>query len=185
MRKYLYFATAVVLMAFAVVLASRAQTPRPGGLLDKFRPIGGIRNNLLHPHYNAVPGSAELAIAPLRFADPVTLLPMSGASDSADDSQSTDALASAWLYVFGQFVDHDLDLESSAPDGPRTGAHRPARSTIMAASACRSSSAEGAAPIGRARWLYTVCFLQANAWPTRIYHEHAPSLPQMQFRIHL
>jgi peroxidase len=131
MRKYLYFATAILLMAFAVMLVSRAQTPRSGGLLDEFRPIGGVRNNLLHPNFNAVPGSAELAIAPLRFADPVTLEPMpgpnprtvsntiaGGTSDDGDDSQTTDTVASAWLYVFGQFVDHDLDLETSSPNGP-------------------------------------------------------------------
>lgn len=132
MRKYLFFATALLLLAFAVVLASRAQGPRSGGLLREFRPIGGVNNNLMHPEFNAVPGSAELAIAPLRFADPVRLDPMGGpnarvvsnmiaggASGSGDDSQTTDPVASAWLYVFGQFVDHDLGLESSSPTGPR------------------------------------------------------------------
>jgi peroxidase len=132
MRKYLYFAAAMVVLAFAVMLASRAQAPRTGGLLREFRPIGGVHNNLLHPEFNAVPGAAELAIAPLRFADPVRLDPMAGpnarllsnviaggASGSGDDSQTTDAVASAWLYVFGQFVDHDLGLETSSPSGPR------------------------------------------------------------------
>jgi peroxidase len=132
MRKYFYFAAAMLLLAFAVMLASRAQSPHDGALLKEFRPIGGGHNNLLHPEFNAVPGAAELAIAPLRFADPVTLEPMpgpnarvlsnviaGGASDSGDDSQTTDTVASAWLYVFGQFVDHDLGLETSSPTGPR------------------------------------------------------------------
>lgn len=132
MRKYLYFTAAMLVLAFAVMLASRAQSQHGGALLKEFRPIGGGQNNLLHPEFNAVPGSAELAIAPLRFADPVTLEPMpgpnaralsnviaGGASDNGDDAQSTDPVASAWLYVFGQFVDHDLSLESSLPSGPR------------------------------------------------------------------
>jgi peroxidase len=132
MRKYLYFAAALLLLALAVMLASRAQSPHTGGLLKEFRPIGGGHNNLLHPEFNAVPGSAELAIAPLRFADSTRLDPMpgpnprivsntiaGGASGGGDDSQTTDSVASAWLYVFGQFVDHDLDLESSLPTGPR------------------------------------------------------------------
>jgi peroxidase len=131
MRQRLYFVAALLLLAFAVMLASRAQNPG-SGLLKEFRPIGGLRNNLLHPEFNAVPGSAELAIAPLRFADGVRLDPVGGpnpravsnqiaggASGSGDDSQTTDAVASAWLYVFGQFVDHDLGLESSSPTGPR------------------------------------------------------------------
>jgi peroxidase len=134
MRKYLFFASALLLLAFSLMLVSRAQTPRSGGMLHEFRPIGGVRNNLLHPHHNAVPGSAELAIAPLRFANPVTLEPMpgpnprtisnaiaGGASDSGDDSQTTDNVASAWLYVFGQFLDHDLSLETSSPNGPPIG----------------------------------------------------------------
>ena len=132
MRKSLYFAAAMLLLAFAVMLASRAQSQQDGALLKEFRPIGGGNNNLLHPEFNAVPGSAELAIAPLRFADPVTLEPMpgpnarvlsnaiaGGASDNGDDAQTTDSVASAWLYVFGQFVDHDLGLETSSPTGPR------------------------------------------------------------------
>jgi peroxidase len=132
MRKTLFVAGAMLLLAFAVMIASRAQAPHSGGLLSEFRPIGGVRNNLLHPAFNAVPGSAELAIAPLRFANPATMEPVSGpnprtvsniiaggASDTGDDSQTTDTVASAWLYVFGQFVDHDLSLETSSPDGPR------------------------------------------------------------------
>ncbi len=131
MRKYLKFASVIFLLAFAIMLASRAQSPPTGGLLKEFRPIGGVRNNLLHPEFNAVPGSAELAIAPLRFADS-RLEPMpgpnarvvsntiaGGTSADGDDSQTTDSVASAWLYVFGQFVDHDLSLESSSPKGPQ------------------------------------------------------------------
>jgi peroxidase len=130
MRKYFYFAAPLMFLVFAVILVSRAQDPQSGGLLKEFRPIGGGHNNLLHPEYDPTPGSAELNIAPLRFADAASLDPMpgpnprmisniiaGGASSSGDDSQSTDPVASAWLYVFGQFVDHDLSLEFSSPQG--------------------------------------------------------------------
>jgi peroxidase len=132
MRKYIPSAAAMLLPAFAVMLASCAHTPRGGGPVREFRPIGGIDNNLRNPKFNATPGSPELAIAPLRFADPVTLEPAAGpnprtisniiaggAGANGADSQSLDPVASAWLYVFGQFVDHDLSLETSSPDGPR------------------------------------------------------------------
>lgn len=142
MRKYLYFAAAFFLLAFVVILATPAQIP--GGLLNEFRPIGGTGNNLQHPEFNALPGSAELAIAPLRFADPVRLDPMpgpnarvvsniiaGGATASGEDSQTTDTVASAWLYVFGQFVDHDLGMETSSPSGARIDIAVPAGDPVF------------------------------------------------------
>jgi peroxidase len=130
MRKYISTAAAMLLPALAGMLASCAHTPR--GDVREFRPIGGIDNNLRNPKFNATPGSPELAIAPLRFADQVTLAPAAGpnprtvsniiaggAGANGADSQSLDPVASAWLYVFGQFVDHDLSQETSSPDGPR------------------------------------------------------------------
>lgn len=100
-------------------------------LLPEFRPIGALGNNVLRPALNPVPGSPELLIAPLRFRagtgdglvegpNPRTVsnLIAGGTGAGGDDAQTTDPRASAWLYVFGQFVDHDLSLESSAPDGP-------------------------------------------------------------------
>lgn len=132
MRKYAFFAAAMLVLALAVMLASRAQSQQETALLREFRPIGGGHNNLLHPQFNAVPGSAELAIAPLQFAGPQHLDPLpgpnprlisnaiaGGTGGNGDDAQSLDQRASAWLYVFGQFVDHDLGLESSSPTGPR------------------------------------------------------------------
>ncbi len=130
MRIYLPTAAAMLLPAFVLMLASCAHTPR--GDVREFRPIGGIDNNLRNPDFNATPGSPELTIAPLRFADPVTLGPSAGPnprtisniiaggrSANGADAQSLDPVASAWLYAFGQFVDHDLSLETSSPDGPR------------------------------------------------------------------
>lgn len=125
MRKLALFTAAMVLLAFAVILAARAQWP-DDGLLREFRPIGGGHNNLLHPEFDAIPGRPELTIAPLRPDFPTTPnartvsnVIAGGASAGGDDSQTTDNVASAWLYVFGQFVDHDLGLETSSPTGPR------------------------------------------------------------------
>jgi peroxidase len=124
MRKLAQLAAAMMLLAFAVILVARAQWPSEG-MLREFRPIGGGHNNLLHPEFDATPGRPELAIAPLRldFADgpnarTVSNVIAGGASSGGDDSQTTDSVASAWLYVFGQFVDHDLGLETSSPNGP-------------------------------------------------------------------
>jgi peroxidase len=101
------------------------------GLLDEFRPIGGGGNNLINPDFDPVPGKPELLVAPLNFKpgtknglvdgpNPRTIsnLIAGGSSTNGDDAQTTDPVASAWLYVFGQFVDHDISLESNAPDGP-------------------------------------------------------------------
>jgi peroxidase len=99
--------------------------------LPEFRPIGGGDNNLQNPQFNAVPGSAELSLVPQNFAprtkdglldgpNPrvISNVIAGGAGSQGQDSNTTDSIASAWLYVFGQFVDHDLDLEST----PLTGA---------------------------------------------------------------
>jgi peroxidase len=95
-------------------------------LLKAFRPIGGSGNNLENPDLNAVPGSAELALAPLNFArgtndglvngpNPRTISNViaGGTGANGQNGQTTDPVASAWLYVFGQFVDHDIDLEET------------------------------------------------------------------------
>jgi peroxidase len=98
-------------------------------LLKEFRPFGGGGNNLRSPALNAVPGSPELAFAPLNFAPGTTNglaagpnartisnAIAGGTSASGQDGQTTDPVLSAWLYVFGQFVDHDLDLEQTPLD---------------------------------------------------------------------
>jgi peroxidase len=95
-------------------------------LLKQFRPIGGSGNNLQHPQYNPVPGSAELAVAPLNFApgtqdglisgpNPRTISNViaGGTGLNGVNAETDDITASAWFYVFGQFLDHDLDLEST------------------------------------------------------------------------
>jgi peroxidase len=95
-------------------------------LLDEFRPIGGFGNNLVDPDLDAVPNSPELSIAPLNFApgtidglvagpNPRTISNViaGGTGSNGVNAQTTDPVASAWMYVFGQFVDHDIDLEET------------------------------------------------------------------------
>src|SRR6202012_1063167 len=97
-------------------------------LLNEFRPIGVASNNLDHPSYDPVPGSPELAIAPLNFApgtadglivgtNPRTISNVisGGTGAGGQNGETDDSVASAWLYVFGQFVDHDLDLAAPPP----------------------------------------------------------------------
>ncbi len=103
----------------------------PIRLLNEFRPIGGVGNNLAHPGFNAVPGSPELALAPLNFApgtgsglingpNPrmISDVISGGTGSDGQDGETDDPVASAWLYVFGQFVDHDLDLSSTPTNSP-------------------------------------------------------------------
>ncbi len=95
-------------------------------LLKEFRPIGGSRNNLKNPDLDVVPGSPEIALTPLNFAprthdglingpNPriISNVISGGTGANGQNGQTTDPVASAWLYVFGQFVDHDLDLEET------------------------------------------------------------------------
>jgi peroxidase len=95
-------------------------------LLKEFRPIGGSGNNLQNPALDVVPGTPEIALTPLNFA-PGTIDGLvdgpnartisneiaGGTGANGQNAETTDPVASAWLYVFGQFVDHDLDLEET------------------------------------------------------------------------
>jgi hypothetical protein len=94
--------------------------------MREFRPIGGTGNNLQRPNLNAVPGTPELALAPLNFARGtkdglvngpnariISNVISGGTGANGQNGQTTDPVASAWLYVFGQFLDHDIDLEET------------------------------------------------------------------------
>jgi peroxidase len=98
-------------------------------LLPEFRPIGGSGNNLENPAFDVVPGTAEIALAPLNFAEgttdglvdapnPRTISNViaGGTGAKGQNADTTEPYASAWMYVFGQFVDHDIDLESTPMD---------------------------------------------------------------------
>jgi peroxidase len=113
----------------ATAYSDNPGTPSPNNpitLLQSFRPIGGADNNLANPNFNATPGSPELKLAPLNFApgtanglisgpNPRTISNVisGGTSAQGQNGQTTDPVASAWLYVWGQFVDHDLGLEAA------------------------------------------------------------------------
>jgi len=132
MRTYLYAARAgLFLLTCTITFPSQAQTNRPAtnppiNLLTEFRPIGGTANNLSNPGFNAIPGSPERHLAPMNFGpgpnnplisgpNPRTISNViaGGTGASGQNSDTPDPRASAWIYVFGQFVDHDLGLETS------------------------------------------------------------------------
>jgi peroxidase len=86
-----------------------------------YRQYGGAGNS-------TQAGSAELNIAPLNFASGAGDTPVvgpsprsisnvvAGGTDSkGDNGETTDPTLSAWLYLVGQFVDHDLELEFTPP----------------------------------------------------------------------
>jgi peroxidase len=121
-------ATVARLMTYTAISPSLAN---PINLFAEFRPIGGIGNNLANPNFNAIPGSPEINLAPLNFSGGVNEPLVSGTNPrlisnviaggtgaNGQNAQTTDPVASAWLYVFGQFVDHDLDLESTPTTSP-------------------------------------------------------------------
>jgi peroxidase len=111
-------------------VAAMANDPQALGIpfvspLKEYRPIGAGGNNVAHPWLDPRPGTPEVALTPLNFADendtpvngpnPRTLSNVisGGAGANGQDSQTTDPVASAWVYVFGQFLDHDIDLEAT------------------------------------------------------------------------
>jgi peroxidase len=115
---------AVMPLAATAQLQNNATSNNPPAL--QIRPIGGAGNNLQHPQFNAVPGAPELAIAPLNFAPGPNDVPISGPNartisnvisggtgSNGVNAETDDPTASAWLYVFGQFLDHDIDLEET------------------------------------------------------------------------
>jgi peroxidase len=125
---------------------SPAQDSHSIPLLEEFRPIGGGGNNLHNPALDAVPGGGELALAPLAFASgthnrllngpnarTISNLVSGGSGSNGVDAESTDPSASAWLYLFGQFVDHDLDLESTPAGGAAINIAVPAGDPVFAA----------------------------------------------------
>src|ERR1700722_8038749 len=92
--------------------------------------VDGTGNNLANPTLGAA-GSDEVRIAPARFAPGTTDTPVGGPNPRvisntifANDQEPDDpAGRSAYTYAFGQFIDHDLDLnpnQTPAADGSNT-----------------------------------------------------------------
>ena len=130
MRHYRTITAALALMlpAFATLAHENQPSGSAPSLLQEFRPIGGAGNNAQHPELNATPGQPELVIAPLHFAPgtsrgvidgpnarTISNVISGGTGADGDNAQTPDPVASAWLYVFGQFLDHDLGLEDTPP----------------------------------------------------------------------
>jgi peroxidase len=128
MRINFSFPTAFVclLVAISTQPILSAQSNLDVALLKNVRPIGGSGNNLVHPNLDPVPGSAEINLAPLNFAPhtrnaliagpnprEISNVIAGGTGAKGQNAETEDPIASAWIYVFGQFVDHDLDLEST------------------------------------------------------------------------
>jgi len=123
-----------------------AQKPPQAELLREFRPIGGVGNNIVNPGLNAIPGAPEIALAPLNFApgtndglvaapNPRTISNViaGGTGANGQNAETDDPTASAWLYVFGQFVDHDIDLEETPANSAAINIVVPAGDPVFAA----------------------------------------------------
>lgn len=93
-------------------------------LLTEFRTIDGSSNNLVDPQLGAVAGAEETRIAPANYLpgttndliDAPNAREISNVVSSGPEAETPDPSGlSAWMYVWGQFIDHDLD--HTATDG--------------------------------------------------------------------
>jgi hypothetical protein len=99
-------------------------------LLDAstFYSFSGMGDNLTHPNWGAA-GQDLLRTAPAQYGDGVSTL--AGAdrpsarvisdlivSDATNGGLTNSRLMSDWIYAWGQFLDHDLDLTTRT--GPRS-----------------------------------------------------------------
>ena len=123
---YIAFLLIFASMSYAFAQVQQDQNGSQAQLLREFRPIGGSGNNIANPSLDVVPGTPEIALTPLNFApgtsdgliaapNPRTISNViaGGTGANGQNAETTDPTASAWLYVFGQFVDHDIDLEET------------------------------------------------------------------------
>ena len=92
--------------------------------------IDGTGNNLADPTLGAA-NSDEVRLAPANFAPGTTDTPVDGPNPRdisnvifANDANASDPGGrSAYMYAFGQFIDHDIDLnmdQTANPDGSNT-----------------------------------------------------------------
>ena len=108
--------------------------PPPPVPPSKFRPYNGRGNNLLAPNINSV-GQAFGRIGPARFDDGLHSMPaisntgtypnprtisntVVAGVDPGVEAQRTNSIGlSAWMYVWGQFVTHDIGFEDVGAPG--------------------------------------------------------------------
>jgi peroxidase len=131
----------------APALTAASAQIRSMTLLREFRPIGGRGNNLHRRSLEALPGDPELSLTPLDFAGPndglvpgpnprtISNIIAGGTGSAGNNAETTDPSLSAWLYVFGQFVDHDIDLEETKPTAPAINIVIPAGDPVFATGA--------------------------------------------------
>jgi peroxidase len=118
-------------------------TPAP----IEFRTIDGSGNNLADPGMNAA-GVAMERSTPAHFADGVSV-PLDGFPNPRDisnhvvagDSSNNPQGLSGYIYAWGQFIDHDLDLMKGG--GPDFSVHGPDGVTVPVA---RVADAPGTGP---------------------------------------
>jgi hypothetical protein len=88
-----------------------------------FRSIDGTGNNLANPEWGST-GEQLLRIAPAEYADNISALAGAdrpGAREisnaivaHSDEATPNDRNLTAYIYIWGQFIDHDLDLTGAA-----------------------------------------------------------------------
>jgi hypothetical protein len=100
----------------AELLEDRIQ---PAALIES---LDGTGNNLLHPTWGSA-GADLLRVAPAGYADgistpagatrPDARTISTAIADQPEDAPTNDRMMSAFIYAWGQFIDHDLDLTTS------------------------------------------------------------------------
>jgi hypothetical protein len=106
-------------------------------LLDAsvFYSYDGSGNNLAHPDWGAV-GQDLLRLAPAQYGDGVSTLGGVGrpsarlistvlATDATNGGIPNSRLMSDWVYAWGQFIDHDIDLTSDGTGRQAVAANIP------------------------------------------------------------
>ncbi|MBX9627637.1 MAG: carboxypeptidase regulatory-like domain-containing protein [Gemmataceae bacterium] len=92
-----------------------------------FRSIDGSGNNIAHPDWGSA-GSTLLRVGPAAYGDGISspagatrpsprAISNAVAGDDVVQDEASNRGLSAWVYAFGQFIDHDLSL--TQPGSPR------------------------------------------------------------------
>src|SRR5262249_15631848 len=86
----------------------------------EFRSIDGSGNNKVHTEFNATTGTDFVRIAPANFADGISTMvdgpnprDISNTVVAGHGDEPNPQGLSGMMYAWGQFIDHDLDLEQT------------------------------------------------------------------------